>query len=188
MSRMKMNAIAVGLVVALTAGFAFGFVVPGMRKLHEHRERVAAEAAQVQSEQQRLGAVSELYSSLVDLDKSMSSFRERLPQQRQFGEFLNSVSDNLKKAQIEDFTVQPKPPVSLDEAKLPADLAIAKGTIILPVRITFEGTLVKLMDFQQRMEDLPRLCHVESLKMKNDETRPGIVDVELLLMTFCYPN
>lgn len=188
MSRMKLNVIAVSVVLLLTSGFAMFFFVPGLRKLKEQRDLVKIESEQTRAEQQRLGNISALYQSIVELDKTMSGARERLPQQRNFGEFLNAVSESLKKSHIEDFTVQPKPPVELDAAKLPAALAIAKGTIILPVRITFEGTLAQLVDFQGRIEKLPRLSHVESLKLTNDESHPGVVQVEFLLLTFSHPS
>ncbi len=188
MSKLKLNLIAVGVVVLLTAGFAFGFVVPGVRKLRGQRDRVAAEAAQVRADQRQLGNVSELYESIVELDKTMGDFRARLPEQRSFGDFLNSVSDNLKQAHVEGFSVHPKPAVELDESRLPPPLAIAKGTILLPVRISFDGTLAQVVDFQRRMEALPRLSHVESMKLTNDEDRPGVVRVDLLLITYCRPN
>ncbi|HKQ50605.1 MAG TPA: type 4a pilus biogenesis protein PilO [Phycisphaerae bacterium] len=188
MSRLKLNALVFGIVVILTAGFAFGFAVPGAKKLRQQRDQIASETAQVKAEQERLGNIGELYASIVALDAAMSEFNERLPQHQNFGEFLNSVSENLKASGVEDFAVQPKPPVALDAARLPSSLAVAAGTMILPVRITFDGTLAQLVDFQGRMEALPRLSQVETLKLDNDEAHPGHVRVEMVLLTFCHPQ
>ena len=187
MNRVKLNALAFGIVIVLTAGFALGFAMPGAKKLRERRDQIASETAQVKTEQERLGNIGELYASIVELDAAMSQFNERLPQQQNFGEFLNSVSENLKAAGVEDFAVQPKPPVALEAAKLPSSLAVAAGTMILPVRITFDGTLAQLVEFQRRMEELARLSQVESMKLANDESHPGHVRVEMLLLTFCHP-
>jgi Tfp pilus assembly protein PilO len=187
MNRMKLNALAFGIVIVLTAGFMFGFAMPGTRKLREHRTRIDSETAQIKAEQERLGNVGELYASIVELDAAMSRFRERLPQQQNFGEFLNSVSENLKASGVEDFAVQPKPPVALESAKLPPPLAIAAGTTILPVRITFDGPLTQLVEFQRRMEELPRLSQIESMTLANDEANPGHVRIEMVLLTFCLP-
>lgn len=186
MSRMKLNVLAFGIVVVLTAGFAFGIALPGSKKLRAQRDQIASETVQVKAEQERLGNIGELYASIVELDKAMSHFRERLPQQQNFGEFLNSVSENLKAAGVEDFAVQPKPPVALEAARLPSSLAVAGGTLILPVRITFDGTLAQVVEFQRRMDELPRLSQVESLKIVNDEAHPGFVRVEMVLLTFCH--
>lgn len=188
MSRVKLNALAFGIVVVMTAGFAFGFAFPGAKKLREQRDRIASETAMVKAEQERLGNIGELYATIVELDAAMSRFSERLPQQQNFGEFLNSVSENLKAAGVEDFAVQPKPPVALEAAKLPSSLAVAAGTMILPVRITFDGTLAQLVEFQSRMEELPRLSQVESMKLANDEGDPGNVRIEIELQTFCHPQ
>jgi Tfp pilus assembly protein PilO len=72
--------------------------------------------------------------------------------------------------------------------RLPANLAIAKGTTLLPVSVSFEGTLAQIVDFQRRMETLPRLSLVESMKLTNDETHPGVLRVDLLLLTYCRPS
>ena len=188
MSTMKLNLIIVGVVVTLTAGFAAGLLIPGVRDLDQARQEVADKLAVVQTEQQQVGNVSELYSSILQMDVQLTDFRKRLPEDRQFGEFLNDLSENLKRNQIDEYIVQPRPARPLDETKLPADRKLAKDTVILPVSVAFETSFTKLFEFLKSMEAMPRLYHVESLKVVNDEQRPGTVKVELGLQTYHRPS
>ncbi|MBN2560683.1 MAG: type 4a pilus biogenesis protein PilO [Phycisphaerae bacterium] len=188
MNFLKMNLIVVTIVVALTAGFVFGLLIPGSRDIEKVRGEVAEEVAAVRADQQRVGNVSELYASIMEMDERMRDFRKRLPADRQFGEFLNDLSENLKKSDINDYVVQPRRALRLDETRLPETLQLAKGTIILPVRLSFETSFTKLFEFLKNVEALPRLFHVEDVKVVNDEVQPGEVRVEILLHTYHYPE
>lgn len=188
MNAARMNLGVVGIVVVLTGGFAFGVLMPGMRELKSRHVAIGAEAEKVRAAQQSIGNLGGLYASIVELDRQMKDFRERLPADRQFGEFLNALAENMKLSGIDDYVVEPKPPREIDESRLPEELRIVRGTTVLPVRVTFDGGFAPVMEFVRLMEQLPRLSQVESMKVVNIEDRPGKLRVELLLHTFCRPE
>lgn len=188
MSIFKLNLIAVGVVVALTAGFAFGLLVPGVRRLDHTRQNLTQQAAAVETDQQTVGNVSDVYAAILRINEQMADFQKRLPQDRQFGEFLNEISDHLKKSDIQEYSVQPRPARQVEETKLPEELKLAKGTVILPVSLSFETSFTKLFEFLKSLQAMPRLFHVESMSLLNDETQPGRVRVEMVLQTYHRPG
>ena len=188
MNSMKLNVIAVGTVVVLTAGFGFGVVRPGLKEVQAQHEQLTTEALHVRDEQQCVGDIADLYASIVALNARMQDFRRRLPEGREFGEFLNQLAENLRKSSIDDYTVEPRQAVLVDEAKLPESLSNVRGTHLLPVRVEFEGRFENIVEFIHLLEALPRLSHVENVRMVNRESRPGHVGVEFVIHTYYRPE
>jgi Tfp pilus assembly protein PilO len=184
----KLNLVVVGVVLALTAGFAFGLLLPGWKKLNVVQHDLALKLAAVEADQQKTGNVSDLYASILRINEQMSDFRKRLPQDRQFGDFLNELSEHLKGTDIQQYNVQPKAARPVDEAKLPKDLQLAKGVVVLPVSLSFETDFLRLFDFLKNLHTLGRVFHVESLSATGTETRPGEVRVEMVLQTYHRPD
>ncbi len=184
MTSLKVNLTVLGVVVVLAAGFGLGLLKPGLKKLDERRAKLAAETEQVHERQAQVGDVGELYAGIVQLEREVRDSRSRLPADRQFGEFLGELSENLKEAGLEEYTVEPKPQKTLGKAQLPDSLDVVDGTTILPVKVAFTGGFDNLIGFLERMEGMVRLSHVESLSLVNDEGRPGRISVELELHTY----
>jgi Tfp pilus assembly protein PilO len=185
---LKLNLSTIFVVVALTAAFTFGLVIPGLKELHWREARFVDQLAKVQVDQRKVGEVSELYLAIMKNTEQMQDSRSRLPADRALGEFLYDLAENLKKHAIDDYVVLPRPARQVDPAKLPRLLKSAEGTTVLPVSVSFGSSFVQLFDFLDSMESLPRLSHVESLKLVNNERRPGNVRVEMLLHTYHRPD
>jgi Tfp pilus assembly protein PilO len=184
MNMLKLNLAAVAAVAVLAAAFVFGLLRPGMRELRDCQAQIADKQAKVQDDQQQLGNVGDVYASILHLDEAMHNFRVRLPPERRFGEFLNALSENLERCEISDYIVQPRTPLRVDEKKLPESYKLAVGTTILPVTISFHGSFSQVFKFLSDMDALSRLSHVESIKLVNDEQRPGQVSAEIALHTY----
>ena len=187
MTIMRLNLIVLVTVVVLTGGFVAGLLVPGVKDLRRVRQEVTEQVGAVQAAQGQVGNVSELYASILRTGEQLADFRLHLPEDRQFGEFLNDISENLKRCEIVEYVVQPRPARQLDDSRLTPSFKLAKGTVILPVFVSFETDFGKLFDFLKHMETLPRLFHVESMKLSNNEEQPGLVKVELILQTYHRP-
>jgi Tfp pilus assembly protein PilO len=187
-SVLKLNLIVIAVVVAMTGAFVFSLLKPGLSMFEQRRADLAHEIAMAEAAQRKLGNVGDLYASLMEMDEKVADFRKRLPAERQFGEFLNGISENLKRSRINGYSVQPGPAVHLDESRLEASMPLAKGAIVLPVSISFEGRFTKLFGFLERMAAMPRLSHVASISVANDESQPGQMSVEMTLHTYYQPD
>ncbi len=183
----KLNIAAIAVVLGLTAAFSLGLLVPGLEKLKEARAEVAVEAQKVKADQQKVGDVSKLFASIMELDEQMQDFRNRLPADRDFGEFLRDLSNSLLETGVQNYAVQPRPPRDVDPTRLPPALVQTQGTTILPVSISFDSGFHAVFEFLTRIEEMPRLTHVETISLVNDERNPGNVKVEIMLHTYHHP-
>lgn len=188
MSQLKLNLVVAGTVVALTAGFVFAMMIPGLKEVDEKRVAIDKESAQVKAEQQQVGDIGEVYAAIMSLNHQTSDFHARLPNEQRIGEFLRDVSDQLQKQGVEDYTVQPFDPVRLQSEILPDSMKILAGTTVLPVGITFQCDFRQLFDFLAAMEALPRLSHVESIKISLNNNQAGRIRVELVFQTYSKPD
>jgi len=187
MSAAKMNIAAAVIVVVLTAAFVLGLLTPGVKKLKEARASAAQEVERVKEKQAALGNISELYASTVELGSQLQGFRHRLPRDRQFGEFLSYLSDGFRKCKIINYVVEPRPSMTIVEEGVPDELKLAVGTTVLPVRIEFQTDFPAMVKFLDYLEKNRRLSHVESLKLINDEMKPGRIKADIVVHTYFRP-
>jgi len=187
-STLRLNLIVMVVVIVLATGFVFGLLIPRQKELDHRRGELADKVAAVQSEQRKVGNISDLYESILEMDGKTRDFRMRLPEERRLSEFVNEVCGNLREHDINDYFPQQKPARRLEETRLPDTLQLARGIVVLPVSFTFETGFTTLFDALNGIESLPRLSHVESMKLVNDETQPGRLNVELVLHTYYQPN
>ena len=188
MSTAKMNIVVLLAVLGLTSGFVFGVLVPGFGRLKTKHAEIEAAAAQVKSDQGQVGNIGDIYKSILELDKETSDYRVKLPSDRRFGEFLNSLSDSLKKVQIDDYIVQLRDARRLEAESLPSQLKLAAGTTILAVDVKFETNFETLFELLLVIEKLPRVTQVEKLQLALLDEQSNEIHVDLLLHTYFHPG
>jgi Tfp pilus assembly protein PilO len=188
MSTLKINLLVMAVALVLSAGFVFGLLVPGLTELKQCHAEIATLQSDVRKDQKKLGDVSRLYASILEMDDEMRDFRAQLPVERRFGQFLNDLSENLEACSISNYVVQPKPARKVEGEDLPDEFKLAEGTRILEVSISFSGGFDQLFNFLDGISSLPRLSHVESMKVVNDEKHPGRVDVEMIVHAYHQPD
>lgn len=180
----RLNMITIAIVLALSAGFGFGVMMPGARKMGALRDAIVAEQAAVRLRQAEVGDVSAVYKQLVTLSEDVSSFRQKLPSDRRMGEFLNGISDAMSQTGIRDFHVQPLPPTRVMSENLPEHLRLANGTGVLPVKIAFESDFQKAFELLDAIEVLPRLAYVERFDVKSMDERSTRLSVTMVVQAF----
>ena len=188
MSMFKLNCVIISVALAAAMVFSWGLLLPGIRELREQRDQVSEGLEKIEQTQRSVGDVGALYASIQSLNDEMQNFREQLPADRRFGAFLNDLSGCLEQSGVADYAIQPMPSMPVVPEQLPEDLKLAEGTVILPVRVHFDSSFEHVFDFLSRMELLKRLCHVESLELVNDESRPGHVRIEMELHAYHQPT
>lgn len=188
MTQFKLNAVSVGLVLAATAMFVFGLLFPGFQALRDRQERLTADLGEVEQMRRDVGDVSRLYASIVSLNEEVSSFRRRLPAKRQLGDLLSEVSECLDADTIKAVSIQPGKMMRIDDQRLPADLDLAAGTVIVPVNVSFESDVTGALSFLNCVESLERIVHVESAQWANNEQTPGWTKVDVVVHAYFQPG
>ena len=145
-------------------------------------------ADQVEEEQRRIGSASETYSAILELERALRGFRERVPAERRFGEFLSTLSECLKSAGVDDYVVKPRPARRIDADRLPADLEQIRGATILPVHVAFGGRLAKCFEFVRQVESLTRTAVVESMTLRADQAESPELLMDVVIHTYFKPE
>lgn len=188
MSEFRLNIIVVLVVAIITIAFAFGVMFPGFREYDRRAAEVAVLADRVEEEQRRIGSVGETYSAIMELERAMRGFRERVPGERRFGEFLSTLSECLKSAGVDDYVVKPGPARRIDANRLPADLEQIRGATILPVQVAFAGRLATCFDFVRHIESLTRTAVVESMTLRADLAESPELSMDVVIHTYFKPE
>ena len=146
------------------------------------------ESKQVELAQREVGDVSELYASILRLNEKTKSFRERLPVSRRLGEFRNDLEHCLRNSGITYYRPQELQAMEVNPEKLPASLALAEGTTILPIKLSFGAKFSQVFEFLKRLESLERLAHVESMEIENSEEQAGQLSVQMIIHAYHRPE
>jgi len=184
----RTNLITVVVVTAMAAGFSLGALMPGRRTLTEREYQISTAVSRMKTDATTLGDVSALYLEIKKLEQDNERYRERVPPDRRFGEFLSSLSESLKAAGIEDFVLNPRPARELMEEDLPEGLKKARGMTALPVHLSFKCKFEKVFEFMSAVESFARLALVETMSITNREDQMGQIEVEMILQTYYRPD
>jgi len=183
-----LNIATIGVLITATAGFIFGLMLPRARVLGDETARVTSEQQTVSDRQREVGDISNVYLDMMKLSKDVSSFRDRLPSDRRFGEFLNDLSDAMVSVGITEYHVQPLPNRRVEVDTLPERLRVAEGTGIVPIKLAFRSEFQEVFELLAVVEALPRLVYVEKIDIETVDEVSGQLNVTLVVQAFQYDH
>jgi Tfp pilus assembly protein PilO len=188
MSPMRLNMVFVGIVTVLTGGFTAGVLMPGLRELTKSRNEVTSAADRTRASQVSAGEESAIYQAILDLQRELEESRRHVPAERQFGEFLNDVSEALRSLDVAKYELRP-----LSERPLSAADGVATGVgtgpaFVLPVRLKVECSFKTTFEFLTRLADMPRLTRIAAIEINGKDSRSPHVEVRMLIETYYCPE
>jgi Tfp pilus assembly protein PilO len=184
MTPMKMNVLTIAVVLVASLGFAAGVLVPGLRDLDRKHIEIATEQQTLKERQNEVGDVSAVYQDLMALSEEVSDFRQRLPNERQSGEFMDDLTKALMSCDIQGYFAQPEPGLRISPDRLPEHLKLAAETEILPVKVTFEAEFRDAFKFIDKLESMPRLVYIEQVDMKTPSDDVGRLSVSMIVHAY----
>lgn len=188
MSPLRLNLITIGVVLAISGGFVFALMMPGMRELNARQAEVDAKMAEIATQQLQIGEIGPAYESLMKVRGEVREFKNRVPCTRSFGSFLNDISAAIHDRGIDKYQIQPMPESRIESDTLPAGLKMATGTGILAIQITFSAEFDSVFDVVAEIEKLKRLSHIEELYLDTTEMNGGWVKVRMVVHAYHYCN
>ncbi|MEE8170885.1 MAG: type 4a pilus biogenesis protein PilO [Phycisphaerae bacterium] len=179
------HAVTVALVLVLTGAFVWYALSPGASRLKVARADLRAKLQDIQAENERLADLERLDTEVAALRRRTQDFETRIPDEHGLGEFLRDLATILESNGLEKYTFQPRPAYPVLPEQLPNALHdVAAALRVQPVVVQFEGDFESLYAGLRMLEELPRLSHVETMKLSGDAERPGRIKVEMTLRTF----
>jgi len=186
MTATRLNILFVVIVTALTGGFVLGFLMPGVKELNNSRREVEDAANRTRQAQVTATEEATIYQAIMDLQCELSESRRHVPSERQFGEFLNSISDALREQGVTNYELRPLPEYALPN--LPSAGAFAGKAFVLPVRLNLNCSFKTAFDFLARLTELPRIARVAAIEIEAGDSRSPRVEIRMLIETYYCPE
>ena len=188
MSPMRLNILFVGIVAAMTGGFTLGVLMPGIRQLNESRREVTEAAERTRQAQVTAGEEAAVYQAIMDLQCELADSRRHVPAERQFGEFLNDVSESLRELGVMNYELRPMPEHPLTLAPGAVAVPFAGKAFVLPVRLKIQCPFKTAFDFLTQLSEMPRLARVAAIEINAVDSRSPRVEVRMLIETYYCPE
>lgn len=188
MSPMRLNILFVVIVTILTGGFTAGVLLPGLRELGNARKEVTDAADRTRQAQVSAGEESAVYQAILDLENELAESRRHIPAERQFGEFLNDVSEALRSLEVADYELRPLTERPLAAEEGPIRDAGKSRAYVLPVRVKIRCSFKTAFDFLERLGAMGRLTRVAAMKIESAGSRVPRVEVQMLIETYYCPE
>jgi len=180
----KLNFIFVAVIVVAAGAFAAGFMFPGLRELSRERDKISVEIDKARQMQSQLGDMSKLYEGLMTLRENEQSLWYLIPMEPRLGQLQGRLATLAEESGIEAPEIQPNTPLDVEPSRLPEQLRLAANLTVQPIMVKFEGQFDQLTGFLAAIEKMERLVRVDSLKIVNNEQKPGRIVVEMLLHAY----
>lgn len=169
--QLQMAAVIAGSI-ALYAGVVWW---PQKHHIAELQEQIAEAEDQLGVARGQTDALARLARDVDQLRRQVTQNHKTIPARADMGELIRQLSLQIDRAQLagQNITTEPAEP---------ADDAMA-----LPVVLTFEGSGAAVFDLVDRIENMPRLMQVQSLRLHSEDPAAGRVRGALHLRTYFQP-
>lgn len=188
MSPMRLNILFIAIVTTLTGAFTAGILLPGLRELGNARKEVTAAADRTRQAQVSAGEESAVYQAILNLEKELADSRRHVPAERQFGEFLNDVSEALRSLGVANYELHPLTERPLAPTDGVAEVPGRSHAFVLPVRVKIHCSFKTAFDFLERLGNMPRLTRVAAIEIDGANSRVPRVEVRMLIETYYCPE
>ncbi len=165
--------IAAGTIVAAFVLFRY---LPLRKRIKAvERERTAQALAINQASMERV-QMQLLKEQLLKLQTIVGNYKANIPEQNDFGVFLQQIADLMGKNNLREQVIAPGKEVAV------------KGLNCIPVDMQCKGTLAQVFEFQKQMQRLDRLVRIENIKLTNDSDFAGDVSMQAQVVIYYRPK
>jgi Tfp pilus assembly protein PilO len=190
---MNRRPLLVGVAAALAVLLAWYFLLwkPRNDEITEARDRTEAaetQAQQLQSEIQRIRAAQR---DEPLRRAQLETLRAAIPDDPNLAQFILDTNDAATKAGIDFISIAPTPPAAAAPTQAPATGTTAttappaQGTPPAEVKVVLQvqGGYFQVLDFVNRLTDLPRLLVIDSVAVSADQNGRLSVNLQSRMFT-----
>ena len=107
-----------------------------------------------------------LEEQLLKLEARLGDYEANIPGQRAHGVFLRRLADLMKEHDLSEQVITPGEEIEADRFNC------------IPVRMQCKGKLAQISEFYRRLQTQDRLVRIEKVKLSNDNSYSGQVNME----------
>ncbi len=165
--------IAAGTIVA---AFVLIRYLPLRKRIKAvERERAAQTLAINQASMERV-QIQLLKEQLLSLQTKVGNYKANIPEQNDFGVFLQQIADLMGKNNLREQVIAPGKEITV------------KGLNCIPVDMQCKGALAQVFEFQKQMQRLDRLVCIENIQLANDSDFSGEVSMKAQVVIYYRPK
>ena len=164
-------------LMAGLVGAAYFFVInPLYVKRQAYIKDTDEKKSQLANLQQSTAGISDLGKRIDELQKAITFFEGKLPQERELDKILREVAEKADKNNLATKTVKP------DKAQRGPNYSE------LPITINLAGQFDGFYTFLLELEKLPRITRVTQMKLEKINERDGEMCAQVTLSIFYEPD
>lgn len=103
---------------------------------------------------------------LKKLQGELESYERNIPEKRDLGLFLSRIADLMNENNLSEQIIEPREEIRGEEF------------CCIPLDIKCKGTLAQMFKFYQRLQGMDRLIRIEQVKLTNDSSFSGNVNMQ----------
>ena len=107
-----------------------------------------------------------LEEQLLKLEARLGDYEANIPAQRAHGVFLHRIADLMKEHGLSEQVITPGEEIEADRFNC------------IPVSMRCKGELAQISEFYRRLQTQDRLVRIEKVKLSNDNSYSGQVNME----------
>jgi len=173
LQRLHKLGIAAGVYVIIIGVFLYFFILPVMSDISLLKQQIqqAEEQLRIKTSARKQKEIKEAPIKLAKLKKEVEISRRFLPEKDEVDQLLKDISARARESGLNVIEFKP---VQKQKAELAGEF-LAK----VPFTMILEGPYLNLASFMYKVSQLPRIVHINSIKL----AKPTLLEGDLVLTT-----
>lgn len=113
-----------------------------------------------------------LEEQLLKLEAKLGDYEANIPEQRSHGVFLHRIAELMKEHNLSEQVITPGEELEADKFNC------------IPVSMRCKGKLAQISEFYRRLQNLDRLVRIEKVKLSNDNSYSGQINMETEVVVY----
>ena len=158
--------IVLGIIAAVTVAALVTIFLPQSRELGRLQDEIASREASLATDAAKAAVLPAMLRQVRMMQAHYKNFDQKLPKQKDLGEFLTEVSKNMGSVGLSNQLIEPG--------------SATRETLFhtMPIIMRFRGSYLSLADLLQRIDGMERLTRVRRMHIKTDP-KSNELDIEL---------
>jgi len=173
LQRLHKIGIAAGVYVVIIGLFLYFLILPAMSDIRTIKQQIQAAEDQlkIKTSAKKQKEIKEAPIKLAELKKEVEISRRFLPENDEVDQLLKDISARARESGLNVIEFKP---IQMQKAELAGEF-LAK----VPFTMILEGPYINLASFMYKVSQLPRIVHINSLKL----AKPTMLEGDLVLTT-----
>lgn len=153
----KKQIIIIAVMLIMVVGFVFLQYLPMSKAVAESKQQQKIAQQQAEDDAAKNVKLPSMQEQVENLRQKVGDYDSKIPQDRDFGKFMQDITAFMSKNNLKDQLVKPAVEMNFEQVS------------IIPVSIECSGTFTEIFNFLKDFEQSQRLFSLENVRLENDK-------------------